>query len=216
MQSRKHVTAERIADQFGISIRTVYRDIKALGEQGIPISFEHHKGYFIVQGYFLPPVSFNTEEANALLLMEHLTAGFADRSILTHYSNALNKVKAVLKTSQKEKLEILGSNMKLQLPASINNDYEYLSVLQNVISSRHIIEIEYSTSGNELSKRKIEAIGLVFYAFSWHVIGWCHLREQYRDFKVSRIRKLTNTGDPFIITDHIQLSDYMKFLPVSY
>ena len=170
----------------------------------------------IVQGYFLPPVSFNTEEANALLLMEHLTAGFADRSILTHYSNALNKVKAVLKTSQKEKLEILGSNMKLQLPASINNDYEYLSVLQNVISSRHIIEIEYSTSGNELSKRKIEAIGLVFYAFSWHVIGWCHLREQYRDFKVSRIRKLTNTGDPFTITDHIQLSDYMKFLPVSY
>lgn len=216
MQSRKHVTAERIAEQFGISTRTVYRDIKALAEQGIPISFEHHKGYFIVQGYFLPPVSFNTEEANALLLMEHLTAGFADRSILTHYSNALNKVKAVLKTSQKEKLEILGSNMKLQLPASINNDYEYLSVLQNVISSRHIIEIEYSTSGNELSKRKIEAIGLVFYAFSWHVIGWCHLREQYRDFKVSRIGKLTNTGDPFTITDHIQLSDYMKFLPVSY
>ena len=68
LQSKKYVTAEKIADKFHISIRTVYRDIKALAEQGIPVSFEQPKGYFIVQGYFLPPVAFNSHEANALLL----------------------------------------------------------------------------------------------------------------------------------------------------
>ena len=82
LQSKKYVPAEKIAERFGISVRTVYRDIKALGEQGIPVSFEQHRGYFIVQGYFLPPVSFSTEEANALLLVQSMVSGFY-RSIHT-------------------------------------------------------------------------------------------------------------------------------------
>jgi predicted DNA-binding transcriptional regulator YafY len=61
LQSKKYVPAEKIADKFHISIRTVYRDVKALVELGIPVSFETSKGYFVVQGYFLPPVSFSTE-----------------------------------------------------------------------------------------------------------------------------------------------------------
>ena len=72
LQSRKFTTAEKISDKFGISVRTVYRDIKALGETGVPVSFEPNKGYFIVEGYFIPPVSFNTDEASALMLMESL------------------------------------------------------------------------------------------------------------------------------------------------
>ena len=72
LQSKKYATAEHLAEKFDISVRTVYRDIKALGEIGIPISFEPNKGYFVVQGYFLPPVSLTSEEANALCLIESL------------------------------------------------------------------------------------------------------------------------------------------------
>src|ERR1700755_1431753 len=97
LQSKKYVPAEKIADKFNISVRTVYRDVKALCEQGMPVSFEPNRGYFIVQGYFLPPVTFSSEEANALLLMETVVMGFADKSIQKHYSNALNKVKSVLR-----------------------------------------------------------------------------------------------------------------------
>src|SRR5450432_360136 len=114
LQSKKYVTAEKIADKFQISVRTVYRDIKALGEQGIPVSFEQPRGYFIVQGYFLPPVAFTSEEANALLLMESVVYGFTDKSIQTHYTNALNKVKAVLRNTQKENLEFLNRNTRTQ------------------------------------------------------------------------------------------------------
>ena len=109
LQSKKYVAAERIADQFDISIRTVYRDIKALTEQGIPISFEQNRGYFLVQGYFLPPVSFTPEEANALLLMEKIIARYADKSIQAHYSTALNKVKAVLRGPEKDRIEQLNN-----------------------------------------------------------------------------------------------------------
>ncbi|RYE54436.1 MAG: YafY family transcriptional regulator [Sphingobacteriales bacterium] len=216
LQTRKYITADKIADQFEISIRTVYRDIKALSEQGIPISFEQPKGYFIVQGYFLPPVSFNTEEANALLIMERVVTGFTDKSIQKHYTTALNKVKAVLKTTQKEKLEFLNDNIKIQLHDSMKNEFEHLSILQTAISSQNIIEIIYTTLGSENSKREIEPIGLIFYAFNWHLIAWCHLREQYRDFRVSRIEKIRCIESPFRKTEHMKLSEYMKFLPVNY
>lgn len=216
LQSKKYVPAERIAEKFKISVRTVYRDVKALCEQGIPVSFEQHKGYFIVQGYFLPPVSFSSEEANALLLMEGLVNSFGDKSIKTHYSNLLNKVKAVLRSSQKEKLEVLDNSIKLQFPPCAINDFEYLSTLQSSISSKFIVELDYKNNKEEVSKRKVEPIGLVFYAFSWHLIAWCHMRNDYRDFKVARILKISSANTPFQKTDHIELNDYMKTLPVSY
>src|SRR3954447_15564257 len=214
LQSKKYVSAEKIADKFNISVRTVYRDIKALSEQGIPISFEQHKGYFVVQGYFLPPVSFSSDEANALLLMERLVAGFADQSIQTHYSSALSKIKTVLRHQQKEKLEWLDSNIRLQLPANINNNYHYLSLLQNAITSRKIVQIEYENNSKEVSTRIVEPIGLIFYAFSWYVIAWCHLRSAYRDFKLSRIASLCCLDTVFTKTDHISVDEYMQLLPV--
>jgi len=216
LQSKKFVTAEKIADKFQISVRTVYRDIKALGEQGIPVSFEQSKGYFIVQGYFLPPVAFNSEEANALLLMESMVFGFTDKSIHTHYTNALNKIKSVLRHSQKEKLEFLAEQTRYQFPSCMGNDYEYLSILQSAVSSKNIIEFDYKNNKEEISRRQAEPIGLIFYAFSWHLIAWCNLRNDYRDFKVSRILKIKNTDLPFNKKDHISLNDYMKMLPVNY
>jgi predicted DNA-binding transcriptional regulator YafY len=216
LQSKKYVTAEAIAEKFKMSVRTVYRDIKALNEQGIPVSFEQHRGYFIVQGYFLPPVSFNTEEANALLLMEHMVQGFADKSILTHYTAALNKVKAVMRTSDKEKLEFLNDRMHFQVPECFLPDFEYLSPLQNALTSKHVVQLDYKNNKNEISQRKVEPIGLIFYAFAWHLIAWCQLRKDYRDFKIARILKVKDLQQPFSNPTHISLEDYMKALPVDY
>jgi predicted DNA-binding transcriptional regulator YafY len=216
IQSKKFVPAEKIAEKFRISIRTVYRDIKALVELGIPVSFENQKGYFVVQGYFLPPVSLTMEEANALLISESLVYGFADLSIQTHYSNALNKVKTVLRSTQKENLDNLDQRIKMQMHPNLSLNFEYLSILQTAIATKTIIEIDYRNIKEEISKRTIEPIGLIFYAFSWHLIAWCHLRKDYRDFKVARILKLRNTGDSFTNMNPIGLDEYMKGIPVDY
>lgn len=216
LQSKKYVTAEHIAEKFGMSLRTVYRDIKALGEQGVPVGFEPHRGYFVVPGYFLPPVSFTSEEANALLLMEYLVSGFADRSILTHYSSALNKVKSVLPAHRKEQLESLTGRIGMQIPACVRHDFEYLSLLQHAVSVKNIVGITYKNMNDETSVRQVEPIGLVFYAFNWHLIGWCHLRNEYRDFRVSRIVQMQCTEAPFRKTDHMPLGEFMKLLPVNY
>lgn len=216
LQSKKYVPAEKIAERFDISVRTVYRDIKALCEQGIPVSFEQNKGYFVVKDYFLPPVSFTTDEANAFLLMEAMVYGFTDKSIQTHYTSALNKVKSVLRHSQKEKLELLNNNIKFQVPSFVNHDFEYLSQLQVAISSHTIIHIGYKNNKDEITDRPIEPIGLIYYAFNWHLIAWCHYRSEYRDFRVSRIIGLRSTDTPFSKDDHMELEEYMKSLPVSY
>lgn len=216
IQSKKYVSAEYLCDKFGIGTRTVYRDIKALNEQGVPISFEPQKGYFIVQGYFLPPVAFNTDEANALLLMERMVHAFADKSIKKHYTTALDKIKNVLRSKQKEELETLSDNMHVQVPAFVSKDYDYLSHIQNAITQKYVLSIAYRNKKEEDSSRKLEPIGLIFYAFDWHVIGWCHYRKEYRDFKVSRIVSLNNTMLPFTKTDHMPIAEYMKQLPVDY
>ena len=216
LQSKKYVSADHIANRFEISVRTIYRDIKALAEQGIPLSFEANKGYFIVQGYFLPPVSFNTDEASALLIMERFIEGFADKSIQQHYHTALDKVKNVLKSSQKDTLEKLNENIRLQLPKRLQSDVEYLSILQNAIAEKVIVAIKYRNYKEEISERQLEPIGLIFYAFSWHLIGYCHLRGAYRDFKVNNILHLQCLPSAFTIDTHISINEYMKQLPVDY
>jgi len=217
LQSRRYVTGEQLAKQFDISIRTVYRDVRALNEQGVPVAFEPSKGYYVVDGYFLRPVSFTLEEANALLLMENLLTGFADKSIQKHYSSALSKVRAVLRKSQKEKLEYLGGNTKFQLPKDLKgHDYEHLATIQDAIVARTMLDIAYCRIDGEESVRRIEPVGLIFYALNWHVIGWCHLRGAYRDFRVSRIVSLRNTGLPFEHGDHPSIGEFMNQLPVDY
>lgn len=216
LQSKKFVTGEKIAEKFRISVRSVYRDIKALNEQGIPVSFEPRRGYFIVEGYFLRPVSFTTDEANAMLLMESIVTAFGDKSIQQHYTSALTKIKSVLRSTQKDSIEKLSANIKLQVPPCFAQNFEYLTRIQQAISSRKIIEIGYTNKLEEVSLRKMEPIGLVFYAFSWHLIGWCHNKKDYRDFRVSRILRLACTTDDFTITEHLPLDDYMKLLPVKY
>jgi len=216
LQSRKYVPAEKISQQFGISVRTVYRDVKALCEQGIPVSFEPSKGYFVVQGFFLPPVSFTKDEANAMLLVQSIVKGFTDKSIQQHYATAMDKVKAVLDSREQERLEQLNANIHMQVPECIVYNHHHLSALQDAISANTILEIDYVNKKEEVSRRKVEPIGLVFYALNWHIIGWCHSRKDYRDFRVSRILKLSNSLVPFSKSDHISLETYIHELPVNY
>lgn len=216
LQSRRFVSAERFSEKFDISIRTVYRDIKALVEQGVPVGFEPGKGYFVTHGYFLPPVSFSHDEAAALILIENIVHAFSDLSVKKHYSSALNKIKAVVPQGKKEKLELLSNAVRSQHPERFLGGYERLTELQNAVVAKTIVEIRYKNNKEEISTRRIEPIGLVFYAFAWHVIAWCHLRHEYRDFKIERIHSLKDTGLAFSKTAHMAVADYMKTLPVNY
>src|SRR3982750_4092273 len=102
LQSKRVVKAEEIADRFEISLRTVYRDVRALMEAGVPIGSEAGKGYFIVDGYHLPPVMFSQEEASAMMMAGKLVERMTDHSVRTAFESALMKIKAGLNATQKD------------------------------------------------------------------------------------------------------------------
>ncbi len=212
LQARKYASAEQIAEQFETSVRTVYRDIRALGEQGIPVSFEVGRGYFLVQGYFLPPVTFSAAEANALLLLETLGATLADQSIRPHVAAALQKVKAVLRGPVQDQLTQLASGIRLHVPEYTEGHMQYLATIQAAIAGRQVLALDYHDKEGRRTRRHVEPIGLVFYNFTWHLVGWCQLRHAYREFRVSRLHHLAATTLPVTNPALLSLADYLASL----
>jgi predicted DNA-binding transcriptional regulator YafY len=122
----------------------------------------------------------------------------------------------VLRAAQKEEVEALAARTVVRWPACMTHDFEYLADLQSSIACRKIVELRYQNKAGEDSLRRVEPIGLIFYAMNWHILGWCHKREAYRDFRVSRIVGMRCTGEPFTIKNHIEVGEYMKELPVDF
>lgn len=212
LQARGYTSAEHIATHFGISVRTVYRDIRALGEQGIPVGFEGGRGYFLVPGYFLPPVSFTADEANALLLLQALGATLADHSVQPHAAAALQKVRAVLRGPAQEQLAQLAGGIRLHVPEYQERHLTYLAPVQLAIAGRRVLALAYCDKEGRRTQRRVEPIGLVFYNFTWHLVGWCQLRQAYREFRVARVQHLAVTELPFTNQAPLSLADYLARL----
>jgi predicted DNA-binding transcriptional regulator YafY len=202
LQSKKKVTAQEMADRFNLSLRTVYRDVKALNESGVPVIGEAGTGYTIMEGYRLPPVMFTQEEASALLLGAKLAEQFTDGAIKRHFTAALFKIKAVLRATDKEYVESLTEHIEIFSRYSPDSDspLQHLSLLQQAVVHKKIVNLQYhSTMKEETTQRKVEPIGLLHYGSAWHLIAWCRLRNGYRDFRLSRMLHVTleeTTYDP--------------------
>lgn len=212
LQSRKRVTAQQIADRFSISLRTVYRDIKALDESGVPVIGEAGSGYSIMEGYRLPPVMFTKEEAAALLMGGKLAQQMTDVSVQKNFEDAMYKIQSVLRTADKEYLEQLLPNMEVtpgRVPVDESSN-RHLSALQKAIAEKIVLFIRYQTNMETISERMVEPVGLWHYSNHWHLIGWCRLRNNYRDFRVSRIQRLQLKDEVFTPRSYQSLKDYIS------
>lgn len=215
LQSRKIVKAQEIADRFNISLRTVYRDIRTLEEAGIPLIGEAGIGYSIMDGYRLPPIMFSKEEATAFLTAEKLVEKLTDPLTEKSYKSAMYKVRAVLRTTEQDMLEHIEERIQvLQHPPSFGETSTLPTIpeILRSISERRMIEIEYHAfHSEEYTKRKVEPIGIFYLSGFWHIIAFCHLRKDYRDFRTDRINALTITEDHFS-QDHPSLQNYLEQL----
>lgn len=212
LQSRKIVRAQDIADRFEISLRTVYRDVRALEEAGIPIIGEAGVGYSLADGYRLPPVMFTREEATAFITAEKLVVGLTDSINGNAYSNALDKVRAVLKTTEKDYLEHLDNRIEVirtARPPELSSSQNPLQIILNAIASKHILKLSYfSYYRQEQTERLVEPIGVFYLERYWHLIAWCKERNAFRDFRFDRILNLNNTEEHFI-DHHPSLKSYL-------
>jgi predicted DNA-binding transcriptional regulator YafY len=209
LQSKKVVRAREIADRFGISIRTVYRDIRALEDAGVPIGSQAGEGYFLSEGYLLPPVMFTSDEAGALLFGGKLIEQFTDASIRFNFESALFKIKSILRSGDKDFLEALDANISVFSATREQGNQSgenLLAQLQSMIGKRQITKILYHSGyRDEETTRLVEPIGLCFWSRNWHLVAYCHLRQDYRNFRVTRVLKVTSTKIKFEMERHNSL-----------
>ena len=204
-----------MADRFNISLRTVYRDVKALDESGVPVIGEAGTGYTIMEGYRLPPVMFTQEEASALLLGAKLAEQFTDGSVKRHFNAALFKIKAVLRASDKEYVDSLTEHIAIIARYTPDHDspQQYLSLLQQAVVHKKIVQLHYrSNHKEEITRRRVEPIGLLYYGSAWHLIGWCHLRNDYRDFRLTRMLGIHLEEATFNPAAHPSIRKYIEQL----
>lgn len=209
LQSKRIVTAGDIAEKHGVSVRTVYRDIRTLERSGIPIVTEEGKGYSIMKGYNLPPVMITEEEANALITAEQIINKNKDGSLAEQYQNVVTKVKSILRYAQKEKIELLENRLRVRSNHEESTTSNLLIKLQSAITDYKVVHVDYLSLNDQQTQRDVEPFALFSTHENWILVAYCQLRDDFRAFRLDRIQQMKPTGTSFEPHD-ITLTEYFE------
>lgn len=214
LQGRRVVRAAEMAQHFEVTERTVYRDMAALGEAGVPISGEAGVGYCLMKGYQLPPVMFTAEEASALFVGGEMVKQFTDASLHAPMASALDKLRAVLPRDRQDHVEKLVSRTivrgRVGRTPEAGNQRWMLTVQQGVVL-RRVLRMAYrGLEREEDTQREVEPLGVVFYGGSWYLVAWCRLRKDIRHFRVDRIQRLELLPVVFPPREDFSLKEHME------
>ncbi|MCR8656902.1 helix-turn-helix transcriptional regulator [Paenibacillus endoradicis] len=216
LQRNEVLRAEDLAAIFETSVRTIYRDIQALSEAGVSVIGAPGQGYSLMEGYFLPPVSFTVEEAVTLLIGTDCIEQWFD----THYSSksrtSRSKIEAIL--PEPIRIEAIRIRKSFRLLATAEDkariqEKTYLEAIRRTILEERKISFHYSkriaeADGNRQSVRTVAPYGLVLHQGSWVLIAWCELREDIRHFRLSRMTRLIDLEDRFMMPADFHLDEY--------
>lgn len=194
-QRRRAVTAERIAEQFGICKRTVYRDIQDLIDSGVPIIGEAGVGYVIDKQYYLPPVTFDADELEAIGLGISMVRSWTDEKFAQQADNALEKIRAVLPTKLQGDMEQITT---FSMPSYNRPPWKIsFSTLRESIRNKTKLSLDYVDESRQSTRRTIRPLALIFYGPVWLLAGWCEKRRDFRHFRLDRIHALQVEDEKF-------------------
>lgn len=195
-QTKRIVTASELSQKFQVSKRTIYRDIKALEKAGVPIFTEEGKGYALMEGYKIPPIMFTEKQVNALILAEQLVLKNKDASFVKDYSDAIDKIKSILRYAVKDKANLLSDRTQFNEVINQERNSSNLSDLQNALTNYKLVKIEYINKEGVATNRLIEPFALLS-AENWYLVAWCRLRKEFRFFRLDRVQKMEVLSENF-------------------
>jgi predicted DNA-binding transcriptional regulator YafY len=205
---RSALPARSLAGTLGVSLRTVYRDVVDLQTSGVPIEGEAGVGYVLRKGADIPPLMFNADELEALVVGTRFVRAFGGKRLGLGASAALLKIEAVLPPELRERsrrTRIFAPELDNRLEAS-----GLIDRLHEAIESRHVLQLEYRDQSGDPSLREVEPLCLAFWGGSWTLGGWCRLRSDFRDFRPDRIVSMAATGEAFTETKSRGLEAYLQ------
>lgn len=209
LQSKPLVRAQDLANKFEVSIRTIYRDIKTLENAGIPIVGEAGSGYSLMDGYKLPPVMFTKEEVLSFITAEKLMQKFSHQSLGNHYQSAMEKLKSVLRHSDKNMILNIENQIDVYGYRPKDEDLvkNSIPIILQSISEKKQLKINYQDVVGGVTERIIEAVG-VFYEFNyWYLMAFCTMRKDFRQFRMDRIMELQEL-DVIFQKEYGKIDDY--------
>jgi len=191
---RTVTTAAQIADKLEISKRTVYRDIRDLVLAGTPIEGEAGVGYRIRPGYDLPPLMFDREEIQALVLGARIVRQFGDPALARASESILAKVASVLP----KELEPILADTKLFVPSILGGgrSADGLAIAREALVARRRLRFRYANERGEASERTVRPLGVFFWGRTWTLAAWCEMRAGFRNFRLDRVGDVA-LGDAF-------------------
>lgn len=199
LQRKRRVRAQDLAQQFEISKRTIYRDMSALNQMGIPIASLPGEGFELVEGFYVPPLMFQEEEAVALTLGLRLLTQQAAGSLTRSADSALAKIQVVLPGQVRARSEALTDIIGFITPGQkFDLDQPQLLVIQKAIRERRVLHIRYhGYQKDEVTERDVEPHQLFYSDGVWYLEGYCRLRKDIRAFRLSRVEKLNLRNETF-------------------
>lgn len=183
-QHRFPITGHQLAKHLNISLRTLYRDIATLQEQGAHIEGEAGLGYVLKPGFMLPPLMFSQEEIEALVLGSRWVAERGDPQLASAARAAVQKIAAVLPADLREALD---ANTLLVGPEATPDFDTALPLLRSAIRNERKVQLHYRDLKNQVSHRMIWPFAVGFFEQVRVLVAWCELRQEIRHFRTDRI-----------------------------
>jgi len=216
LQRKGVLRAEDLAARFETSVRTIYRDMQALSEAGVPVAGAPGIGYSLMEGYFLPPVSFTAEEAVALLIGADFVELRLDAEYGAKARSSQEKLEAILPESVREETARVRSAIRLlneRAGRTRGQEKATFEQLRRAILQKRRVRFRYfkilpEPDGNRHSERTADPYGLVFSQGAWMLVAFCRLRRDIRHFRLSRMNELVLLEDSFEVLPGFRLADH--------
>jgi len=192
---RTATTAAQLAERLGVSERTVYRDVRDLILAGTPIDGEAGVGYRIRPGYDLPPLMFDRDEIQALVLGARIVRQFGDPALARASDSILGKVAAILPKD----LAHLVAETRLYVPSvvGVGRSAEALTLAREAVVARRKLEVSYANADGVATRRTVRPLGIFFWGRTWTLAAWCELRRDFRNFRLDRVASAVILDDTF-------------------
>ena len=208
LRGRRAVTGRVLAERLQVSLRTVYRDVQDLQLSGVPIEGEAGVGYVLRKGADIPPLMFTPEELEALIVGARFVEAFASDAMSSHARTALLRIEGVLPETLKQDRQ----RPRVLVPRTPKyaEQRALMQRLHAAIAERRVVEVDYAREDGVESRRVLEPIALVFWGTAWTLGAWCRLRDDFRNFRIDRIRALDARVEHYADTPARSLAAYLK------
>lgn len=199
LQARRYTRAEDLAAHFEVSVRTIYRDVLALCEAGVPVVSTPGYGYTLTPGYFLPPLMLTPDEAGTLLLGAAFVAEHVDAPYKQAVETARKKIEKLLPESTRDELEFLQDSLRFAgRPIAHDPAVETrLAMIRRAILGREALHLTYHARHGEPGERDVEPHGLICLDGLWIMAAYCRVRAGMRNFRLDRIDAIAPLGEHF-------------------